>query len=127
MTKLKVFKERNVDIYATVLCLFPGLNQSKNCKMFLVLPPVPSAVFGTNRICLLTLVSLLYFLTWKSIFPISEQCRFFLTFGIGSEDTFLIFWYKYVSVVAFIQYFMANFVVLVSQSRRKVDLKNLSK
>ena len=69
MTKLKVFKERNVDIYATVLCLFPGLNESKNCKMFLVLPPVPSALSGTSRICLLTPRFSLIFLNVKKYFP----------------------------------------------------------
>lgn len=41
MTKLPVSKERNVHIYATVLCLFPRLNESKNWKMFPVLPQFP--------------------------------------------------------------------------------------
>ena len=69
MTKLPVFKERNNHIYATVLCLFPGLNGSKNCKMFPLLPLVPSAVFGTNRICLLTPRFSLIFLNVKKYFP----------------------------------------------------------
>ena len=57
MAKLPVFKERNVHVYATFLCLFPGLNESKNCKMFPGLPSVSSAFFGTNHhTCLLTSV-----------------------------------------------------------------------
>ena len=54
MAKLPVFKERNAHVYATFLCLFPGLNGSKNCKMFPGLPSVSSAFFGTNHTCLLT-------------------------------------------------------------------------
>ena len=42
----------------------------------------------------------------------------FFTSRIGPGDTFLIFWCRYIPVVAFVQYFMTNIVVLVCQSNQ---------
>ena len=88
------------------------VNKAKIWKIFLGLIPRPAVVFGRNHTCLPGPCFAQFFLMGNNIFPLFYQCRLFY-FRDKPWICILVFVvYRYVSVVAFVQYFITNTVVL---------------
>ena len=92
--------------------LFPSLYETSPPWAYPHLKPTTARSYFWIKPHLFCNVSLCSNFMWNNVFPIFDQCRFFLHSVIGAGDIFLVLSCRYVPAVAIVQYFMNNAAVL---------------